>query len=166
MMMRCSKCGEEKSLSEFHKEKQGAGGLRSQCKKCRSDYSKKYRLTDKGKQARDRASKKYRQRHRSEIAKDKRDHRKTFIGRLRSCFQDINKRCNNPKDKAYKYYGGRGIQNRFESTNEFIDYVINILKVDPRGFTIDRIDNDGHYEKGNIRFVTHKENCNNRRKRT
>lgn len=43
-----------------------------------------------------------------------------------------------------------------------MNYVVDILKVDPRGFDIDRIDNNGHYEKGNIRFVTHKENCNNR----
>ena len=41
-------------------------------------------------------------------------------------------------------------------------YVIDELRVDPRGLQIDRIDNDGHYEKGNIRFVTCVENNNNR----
>lgn len=33
----------------------------------------------------------------------------------------------------------------------------------PPHLEIDRINNDGHYEKENCRWVTHKENCNNRR---
>lgn len=41
---------------------------------------------------------------------------------------------------------------------------MNELKIDPRGLTIDRIDNSGNYEKGNIQFITHKENNQNRRK--
>ena len=77
----------------------------------------------------------------------------------------MNQRCNNPEAQNYKYYGGRGIKNKFTSLDEFRDYVMNELRVDPRGLDIDRIDNSGHYEKGNIRFITHKENCQNRNKR-
>ncbi len=47
--------------------------------------------------------------------------------------------------------------------DEFRDYVTGVLGVDPRGLQCDRIDNEGHYERGNIRFVTAKENSHSRR---
>lgn len=85
----------------------------------------------------------------------------TTNGYLRNIFSSILNRCNNPKERMYYRYGGRGIKMYFTS-DEFVNYVINELQIDPRGLDCDRIDNDGHYERGNIRFVTHKENCQNR----
>lgn len=93
------------------------------------------------------------------------DYRCTINGHLRCIYQDIRQRCNNPKRNNYSRYGGRGIGLLFTS-DEFVDYVVNTLLVDPRGLQIDRIDNAGNYEAGNIRFVTAKENCQNRRKRS
>lgn len=142
----CIKCGKRKLLSGFYKNKSRKDGFRSGCKKC----WKKYRQSEKGKQIQNKADKKYRQ---------------TLKGYLYGRFYAMKYRCNNPKCECYKNYGGRGIKVKFKNTNEFVDYVINELKTDPRGLTIDRIDNDGHYEKGNIRFVTHKENCNNRKRK-
>jgi hypothetical protein len=42
-MKTCSKCGEEKELSEFGKLKLGKNGLRPNCKKCSNNYAKKWR---------------------------------------------------------------------------------------------------------------------------
>jgi len=93
---------------------------------------------------------------------DQHTRQRPIIADLRNRYSNILSRCNNPGHSAYKYYGGRGIQVNFESCDEFVDYVIDVLQIDPRGLDIDRIDNDGNYEPGNIRFVTHKENLQNK----
>ena len=89
----------------------------------------------------------------------------TIRGKLCRVFRNMVNRCTNSNRPGYKNYGGRGIKVCFESLDDFRDYVINELQIDPRGLTIDRIDNDGNYEPGNIRFVTAKENCKNRIRR-
>ena len=94
--------------------------------------------------------------------KAEKERQNTINGHLRHIYNNIKTRCGNPIVHNYSRYGGRGIKNKFESANEFVDYVVNNLKVNPKGLQIDRIDNNGHYEKGNIRFVTCKENNNNR----
>ena len=42
-MKRCTKCGAEKSLSEFSKSKTTKDGYRGECKECQKAYGKKYR---------------------------------------------------------------------------------------------------------------------------
>ena len=88
--------------------------------------------------------------------------RQTLNGYLRHVFHHIKDRCDNPNCKSFKDYGGRGVKYTFKSSDEFINYVINKLQIDPRGLAIDRIDNDGNYEPRNIRFVTQAENNKNR----
>jgi len=146
----CTKCnmGFPATTEYFYRDCRKKDGLRLSCKCCHDIITKKYGKTVKGKTF------KYNY---------DRNYRKTFIGYLHKLFIVIKQRCNNPKTENYKYYGGRGIKCLFKSADEFIDYVVNKLQVDPRGLQIDRIDNNGNYEPGNIRFVTCKENANNRR---
>ena len=76
-------------------------------------------------------------------------------------------RCHNANNPNYKNYGGRGIVVCDEwraSSRAFVTWAENNGWA--RGLTIDRIDNDGGYRPDNCRFVSHKENCNNRRPRT
>lgn len=90
-----------------------------------------------------------------------------LINKLRQKYSDLNIRCNDSNPDVYKYYGGRGIQNLFTSVEHFLNYVILELDITTLkqidGLDIDRIDNDGNYEPGNIRFVTRKVNRGNRR---
>ena len=76
----------------------------------------------------------------------------------------MNERCTNASHPRYKDWGGRGIKIRFACFDDFFNYVVKELKVDPRGLLIDRINNDSHYEIGNIRFVTVAESNKNKRK--
>jgi hypothetical protein len=73
------------------------------------------------------------------------------------------KRCNNPNATQYKDYGGRGIKvcDRWLKFDNFYEDMGDR----PKGFQIDRIDNDLGYSKENCQWVTPKENSNNRRKR-
>jgi hypothetical protein len=69
-------------------------------------------------------------------------------------------RCRNPAGKFYSAYGGRGIEFKFES---FEDFRLHVgLRPSPK-YSLDRIDNDGHYEYGNVRWATRTEQVSNRR---
>lgn len=79
-------------------------------------------------------------------------------------WRGIKNRIYNSNLKEFKNYGGRGIGMCEEWRNSFEKFYDYIMKIGyKKGLQIDRIDNDGNYEPGNIRFVTLKENCNNRR---
>lgn len=72
-------------------------------------------------------------------------------------------RCQNPKDRSYHNYGGRGIECRFSSVREGVEYLLeNLPHPSYVGLDIDRTNNDGHYEPGNLRLATRKENLANR----
>lgn len=163
---RCSKCKEIKQLSKFTKDLRHKDGLQSSCKSCHNFYVAKYQKTPKGKIVNRKGTKKYLKTSKGKLANHKQHKRyyDTKRGYLNYVFGNMLIRCNNPKSKAYKNYGGRGIKVKFLSFDDFYNYIVNELKADPRGLSIDRIDNDGNYERGNIRFVNQAENNRNKRK--
>jgi hypothetical protein len=71
-------------------------------------------------------------------------------------------RCNNPSAANFQRYGGRGISvcERWESFENFLAD----MGPRPPAHTIDRIDVNGHYESGNVRWATAKEQTRNRRR--
>lgn len=77
------------------------------------------------------------------------------------CFERMKYRCNNPNGDNWHYYGGRGIKVLLSSWHDIVDEIGQKPGV---GYSVDRINNDGHYERGNIRWATVKEQNNNRRK--
>jgi hypothetical protein len=82
------------------------------------------------------------------------------------CMVAANGRCNNSNDVSWNNYGGRVIKFRFTSIAEATMWIVHNLGSRPdRTYSIDRIDNDGHYEPGNLRWATSKEQMTNQRKR-
>ena len=74
-------------------------------------------------------------------------------------FYSARRRCTDPSQENYKFYGGRGIQFKFQSFAQFFAE----LGPRPKGMSLDRKQNWGHYEPGNVKWSTMKEQCRNRR---
>lgn len=77
-------------------------------------------------------------------------------------WQAMKRRCQKEYDKRYSDYGGRGI----EVCERWQDYEMFLADMGPppsMKHQIDRIDNNGHYEPSNCKWVTRIENSRNKR---
>lgn len=84
---------------------------------------------------------------------------KTFIKEYQA-YHDAKNRCTNINHARYHDWGGRGIGFFFTSFWEFLEEIGPA----PEGHSLDRIDNNKGYEKGNVRWSTRSEQQLNRRR--
>lgn len=65
------------------------------------------------------------------------------------------RRCENPKTNHYDRYGGRGISvcEEWHNFETFLNWSIS-SGWQPKGYSLDRINNDGNYEPSNCRWAT------------
>jgi hypothetical protein len=77
-------------------------------------------------------------------------------------------RCFNPKCRWWPNYGGRGItvSPRWLGKDGFEHFMADVGKRPSRKHSLDRKNNDGNYEPGNVRWATPKAQANNRRNNT
>lgn len=74
-------------------------------------------------------------------------------------------RCNNPKNKGYHNYGGRGIKIEDERWLKFSNFIAD-MRLRPSSYlTLERINNDRGYCKDNCTWATRKQQSRNRRNR-
>lgn len=86
-----------------------------------------------------------------------------YIARL---WQGIKQRCYNTNEPTYKWYGSRGIKMYEPWINNrqlFKKWILDNLGHRPEGYSIDRIDVNGHYEPDNLRWADKNTQIENRR---
>ena len=84
--------------------------------------------------------------------------------RIDNIYKAMVSRCYKPSNNRYKNYGARGIivcHEWLEDKAKFFEWAFSNGYQDD--LTIDRIDSDGNYEPNNCRWVTYKEQENNRK---
>ncbi len=95
---------------------------------------------------------KNRKRERDRIYQAKRRRERPNLKR----WEGIKARCFNPRHKSYPDYGGRGITMHslwVDDFKLFDKYLNDFLGRCPDNYTLDRIDNDGNYEPGNLQWA-------------
>lgn len=87
---------------------------------------------------------------------------------LYNIWYNIKRRCYDEDNLGYKNYGERGIKMYIEwldNPEAFCIWIEQNLGPRLKGYSLDRIDNDGNYEPGNLRWATKSEQQYNKRKK-
>jgi len=76
--------------------------------------------------------------------------------KLYGIWRNEKRRCYDKKTKHYELYGGKGIivSDEFHNFDIWLKYVESLDNSYINGYTIDRIDNDKNYQRGNLRWAS------------
>lgn len=88
--------------------------------------------------------------------------KKGKVAPLYAAWVQMKQRCQNPRHGSFHRYGGRGIRVCVRWLHDFDAFQRHIGPCPGPGYSIDRIDNDGDYEPGNVRWATRKQQQRNR----
>jgi hypothetical protein len=77
---------------------------------------------------------------------------------------DMRRRCSNPRNKAWKWYGARGVHVCPRWQRSFEAFLADMGERPSPRLTLQRVDNDRGYMPGNCRWATWTEQASNRRR--
>lgn len=149
-MKQCIICKQVKPYSEYYKHPATKDWYLTKCKECQKQNSRFNRSAEK----------------------DRIRYQKNPKRRLQIIFRDMLNRCNNPNNIRYNRYWMLGVKVLRATYQDFIadmlpsyikHYEENKDRWTKRMTQIDRIDVTGNYCKNNCRWVTPKQQANNRR---
>lgn len=84
------------------------------------------------------------------------------------CWYMMNVRCTDENHIAFHHYGGRGItvcdRWNYDNPDAFRNFLEDMPPRPSRLFSLDRINVNGNYEPGNVRWATAEQQSNNQRK--
>src|SRR5437879_3420126 len=78
-------------------------------------------------------------------------------------WQAMKTRCLNPNSKVYKHYGGRGIRIYDPWIDSFESFFAYVGRKPSPKHSLDRINGDGDYRPGNVRWATQREQTSHTR---
>ena len=81
-------------------------------------------------------------------------------------WQHMKERCLNKNNPRFKDYGGRGISIHKIWITSFKTFYEHIGHKPASDYSLDRIDNDGNYEPGNVRWATKEQQRKNKRSKS
>ncbi len=76
-------------------------------------------------------------------------------------WRDMNRRCYDSRTESFPNYGGRGISVCEEWRGSFKSF-FKYIGIRPDGHSLERLDSDGNYEPGNVRWATRMDQNSNR----
>jgi hypothetical protein len=76
--------------------------------------------------------------------------RKGFTAPEYTAWRAMKSRCNVPKNPSYRHYGGRGITVCDEWSKSFPTFLKDVGARPSKYYSLERINNDGNYEPGNV----------------
>jgi hypothetical protein len=133
----CSQCNIEKEFTEFSKRRTSRDGYHSQCKKCRNQYNKQYRI--KNREQKKEYNKQYRIKNKEQLKEGKKQYyikNKEQLKEYNKQYRIKNKEQRNQYNKQYHIKNREqrnqyNKQYRIKNKEQIREYTNNRLKTDP-----------------------------------